>query len=423
LPAASDDSSAAIVAVTRTGGEFNAEARIAGHGPNVLSGHLDKWIASDNSFHLVHGGESELKPSFVITDVARSDASFDYVATPQFSVNANDTFQFTLRPNDDLVQDAALDQFRAAVYQRTGDGWSYVADITDPNADGIFSHTFADGGDYRIQFTLNDVTNGQAAAEVQIDSDHYFSTPVNDVVDIVPATGNIFSNDTLGDGDFSQHSWSFDGGLVDPDTGIVTVAGSYGNLVVEPDGDYTYTPHGTGGGLDTFSYTLTDSDGDYDTANLNISVGYTVNGLESAAPLLAASSYSFGGAEAADLPDFSIDSDGDGIPDALDTDDGFTLAHVEEGGDSFDLSDLLDVPEFSAQVLDQYLSFGENDAGHAVMQVASGADLNGDGIPDALQTLTFDNVSLLELQAYAGGSSDVEIIQKLLDNGNLRKDA
>ena len=415
--------------VTRTGGEFNAEAKIAGHGPNVLSGHLDKWIASDNSFHIVQGGDTSLKPSFLMTDVARSGQSFDYVATPQFAAGASDTFQFTLRPNDDLVQDVGQDTFRATVYQRSGDAWAEVATIADTNGDGVFTHTFEQDGDYRVHFQLNDVTEGQAEATVQLDSDHYFATPVNEVVDVVPATGNILANDDLGDGDFNQHRWSFDGGVLDADTGLVTVAGAHGTLVVEPDGDYTYTPHGTTGGQDSFSYTLTDADGDSDSALLNVSVALTVNdqtGGDTATATLAASAYSYGGAEPVDLPDFSVDSDGDGIPDALDTDignDGFTLAHVNEGGDSIDLSDMLDVPEFSAQVLDSYLSFGENDAGHAVLQVATGADLNGDGIPDSLQTIAFDNVSLLDLQAYAGGSSDVEIIQKLIDNGNLRKDA
>lgn len=111
------------------------------------------------------------------------------------------------------------------------------------------------------------------------------------------------------------------------------------------------------------------------------------------------------------------------IPEPAETDDGFTLAHVDDGGDSIDLGDMLDTEDFSAANLDNYLSFGQNDAGHAVMHVATGEDLNGDGVPDALQSITLDNVSLLDLQAYAGGDSDIQIIQKLLDNGNLRKDA
>ena len=58
---------------------------------------------------------------------------------------------------------------------------------------------------------------------------------------------DVLGNDDPGDGDFSQHTWAFDGGVVDPDTGLVTVTGDHGTLVVEPDGDYTYTPSGSTG--------------------------------------------------------------------------------------------------------------------------------------------------------------------------------
>lgn len=431
-PLAEDDDTVASVTITK--GEvtsFNGAARVMGAGEGSLSfeGRLGLaqnqgvWLLSDASFQ--SDVEGQLQGAFTITDKGQgSDPAF--VVTPNFNATTGQTFNFnvsTQLSGPDHQGDS--DRFIADVYRYVDGSWAQVATVA--GSGGQYSHTFDADGEYRIKFTVDDETAGGAWASATIDvvSDQYFTTviPLPDVVDIVPATGNIFSNDTPGDGDFSEHTWAFDDGVLDPETGIVTVAGTYGTLVVEPDGDYTYTPTGTGGGLDTFYYTLTDSDGDFDTASLTVSVDYTVNEPGASTSLLASSSYTFSGAEAADLPDFSIDSDGDGIPDALDTDDGFTLAHVDEGGDSFDLSDLLDVPEFSAQVLDQYLSFGENDAGHAVMQVASGADLNGDGIPDALQTLTFDNVSLLELQAYAGGSSDVEIIQKLLDNGNLRKDA
>lgn len=428
-PNATDDTAQASVTITKNAiTDFNGSARVMGAGEGAASfeGRLalphnqQVWLLSDASFQA--GLSGGFQGEFTITDQGQgSDPAF--VVTPNFTAQAGQTFSFNaLTQLGTSTQPAGVDAFTAEVYRLVDGAWVRQAAI--PGTEGVYSHTFAEDGEYRVKFTVDDETPGteRASATIDVGSDHFFSTvtPLPDVVDIVPATGNILSNDTLGDGDWSQHSWQFDGGVVDAETGWVTVAGSYGTLVVEPDGAYTYTPSGTAGGSDTFSYTLADSDGDLDAATLSVGVAYTVNDLSTLGDVddgasLSASGYTYAGAEAVDLPVFAADDDNDS--------DGFTLAHVDEGGDSIDLGDMLDVPEFSAQVLDPYLSFEQNDAGHAVMQVATGADLNGDGIPDALQSFTFDNVSLLDLQAYAGGSSDVEIIQKLLDNGNLRKDA
>ncbi|PWB30214.1 type I secretion target, partial [Pseudomonas sp. SDI] len=84
-------------------------------------------------------------------------------------------------------------------------------------------------------------------------------------------TGNVLSNDTQG----------ADRVTSGPIT-AGTFSGTYGTLVLAADGSYTYTLnpagqafydlHGGGNGIDTFSYTLTDADGDVSTANLVLNV-------------------------------------------------------------------------------------------------------------------------------------------------------
>ncbi|WP_101048797.1 retention module-containing protein [Macromonas nakdongensis] len=384
MPDAQDDADVAYVVVTREGGGFNSDVKIAGHGPDVLDGHQDRWIASDNSFHIVHGGEGSTKPSFLMTDVARSEASADYVATPRFTAGAADTFKFTLASNADLVQDAGQDLFKAEVYQYADGNWNHVGDVTDANGDGVYTHTFAADGDYRIQFQLNDVTDGQAEATVQLDTDHYFAGPITETVDTVAASGNILGNDAYGDG---AHQWAFAGGVLDADSGNVVVSGAYGTLTVEPDGDYIYQPHGSGGGTDHFEYTLTDADGDADRATLSIDVNHTV--IEH------------------DESDFDLDVQGHDDPSTL------------------DIGDLLDVDDHSAASLNQYITFGPDDDGRAVMSISAGPDINGDGIPDYQQNITLSGVDwddLLDyagLDAYLGEASDLAILQKLLDDGRL----
>ncbi|UVM23305.1 retention module-containing protein [Pseudomonas wadenswilerensis] len=96
-------------------------------------------------------------------------------------------------------------------------------------------------------------------------------------------TGNVLTNDVQG----------ADRIPAEPIT-AGTFAGTYGTLVLAADGSYTYTLnandpdfknlHGGGNGIETFTYTLKDADGDTSTANLVLNVSnlndpVTLNGL------------------------------------------------------------------------------------------------------------------------------------------------
>ncbi|AXA55083.1 retention module-containing protein [Pseudomonas thivervalensis] len=84
-------------------------------------------------------------------------------------------------------------------------------------------------------------------------------------------TGNVLTNDTQGADQVAS-------GPITPGT----FTGTYGTLVLNADGSYTYTLntadadfkglHGGGDGSETFTYTLTDADGDTSTANLVLQV-------------------------------------------------------------------------------------------------------------------------------------------------------
>ncbi|MCE6981923.1 hypothetical protein EI534_32175, partial [Pseudomonas frederiksbergensis] len=102
-------------------------------------------------------------------------------------------------------------------------------------------------------------------------------------------TGNVLSNDVQG----------ADRVPSGPIT-AGTFVGTYGTLVLAADGSYTYTLntadpdfiglYGDGNGIETFTYTLTDADGDVSSANLVLNVtnlndpvelnGLSINGGE-----------------------------------------------------------------------------------------------------------------------------------------------
>ncbi|MGE8190648.1 retention module-containing protein, partial [Pseudomonas sp. NPDC086278] len=92
---------------------------------------------------------------------------------------------------------------------------------------------------------------------------------------LLTLTGSVLPNDTQG----------ADRIATGPDSGPIiggTFTGTYGTLVLNPNGTYTYTLntsdpdfknlHGGGSGTETFTYTLTDSDGDTSTANLVLQI-------------------------------------------------------------------------------------------------------------------------------------------------------
>lgn len=92
------------------------------------------------------------------------------------------------------------------------------------------------------------------------------------------ASGNALDNDTLGaDRDVTVTNIvgpTAAAGAKDPDTGVITVAGEHGELVIQPTGEFTYI-RTNGEPLETteeFTYTITDADGDTSTAKITITI-------------------------------------------------------------------------------------------------------------------------------------------------------
>ena len=76
------------------------------------------------------------------------------------------------------------------------------------------------------------------------------------------------------DGLGSVKSVAFNGTSVDvPATGSISVTGQYGVLTIQADGTYSYLANKDNpDGVDTFTYVMSDNDGDLSTAELNITV-------------------------------------------------------------------------------------------------------------------------------------------------------
>ncbi|WP_347904677.1 retention module-containing protein [Pseudomonas purpurea] len=137
--------------------------------------------------------------------------------------------------------------------------------------------------------TATDTDGSTASGSLDVNVVDDLPTAVNDSnastasESLLTLTGNVLTNDVQGADRVP--------------TGPVTAGtftGTYGTLVLNANGTYTYTVHptdpaflalhGGGNGTETFAYTITDSDGDTSTANLVLNVhnnddSVTLNGL------------------------------------------------------------------------------------------------------------------------------------------------
>ncbi len=228
------------------------------------------------------------------TVVVNADGTITY--TPNADFNGDDTFSYTLSDlqggtdtatviitvnaiNDPPVANddtATTDEDNAAVIEVLAndtdrDGGTLTVDSTTAaangtvvvNPDGTITYTpNADfNGEDTFSYTLSDLQGGTDTATVIITVNAINDPPVaNDDTATTDednaAVIEVLANDT-----------DRDGGTLTVDS---TTAAANGTVVVNADGTITYTPNADFNGEDSFSYTLSDSQGGTDTATVII---------------------------------------------------------------------------------------------------------------------------------------------------------
>lgn len=142
------------------------------------------------------------------------------------------------------------------------------------NADGTFTYT-PNSGFYGIDsfdYVVNDGRGGSDMATVFVTVNQYIA-PNNDPVaqddNFQGNQSNDISGNLLSDNGFGADS-DVDGDILSVVAG--TVATANGNVTINADGTFVYTPNAGYYGNDSFSYTLRDSRGGLDTATVNLTI-------------------------------------------------------------------------------------------------------------------------------------------------------
>ncbi|MCB1957399.1 MAG: retention module-containing protein, partial [Rhodocyclaceae bacterium] len=134
------------------------------------------------------------------------------------------------------------------------------------NEDGTLSFTPADGVEGPVSFTYT-ISDGSSLVSATV-TVQVGDAPLDDQPLAVDDTGTTEAGQALTGNLASNDSPSLDGGNV----WAIASGPANGTVVVNPDGTYTYTPADGFLGTDSFTYTLTDANGDVSTATVTISV-------------------------------------------------------------------------------------------------------------------------------------------------------
>ncbi|MBT9599367.1 MAG: tandem-95 repeat protein, partial [Vitreoscilla sp.] len=275
LPVAANDTFAATEDTTLNG-NLGSNDTLSGDGGNTFAlgagpTHGTVVVNADGTFTYTPAANYNGPDSFTYTlidadgDVSTATVTLNVGSVDDLPVAANDTFAAT--------EDTALNGSLAGNDTLSGDGGNAFALGSGPahgtvvvNADGTFTYTPAANynGPDSFTYTLTDADGDVSTATVTLNVGSVDDLPVA-ANDTFAATEDTVLNGSLGAND----TLSGDGG----NAFALGTGPAHGTVVVNADGTFTYTPAANYNGPDSFTYTLTDADGDVSTATVTLNVG------------------------------------------------------------------------------------------------------------------------------------------------------
>ncbi|UIJ44857.1 Ig-like domain-containing protein [Sphingomonas cannabina] len=189
---------------------------------------------------------------------------------------------------DALANIGVLSDYRVVVQKWDGTQWTSIdgsgqitlLDLGLLDGNAVASEALGPG-EYRAFLTFEGTLGLGLLGSLSVTGTDSDFTDIASV-DPIPASGNVITDAGPG-GEVDVvspatvvHSVTVNGVTTDVTADGTTVTGQFGTLVINLDGSYTYTPHADAsaiGQAEQFQYTIRDSDGELETANLTITIG------------------------------------------------------------------------------------------------------------------------------------------------------
>ena len=207
-------------------------------------------------------------------------------AEVNFSVNANETSTVNIKAYNTSLS-SLFDGVKVTLYKQAANGvWQKVADSKDL---GLFNKFFLFSEANGLQVKSLDLGNYKVVAEdttlFGIFSGNKLSVTQNttttsgdlEVIKANSVSGNLMVDDVVPNGTTLTKLVSDTGVSVNVSaTGTTTLVGKYGSMLINADGSYTYTPNKdvkVVGQVDTFTYTITDKNGNASSAKVYVQIG------------------------------------------------------------------------------------------------------------------------------------------------------
>ncbi|WP_131108152.1 retention module-containing protein, partial [Pseudomonas sp. Sample_10] len=248
----------------------------------------------------VEGGELTVKEANLSNGSASSPSALTQNGT--FTINAPDGLSSLSIGGINVISGGVASGFPQSITTALGStltitGYNPATGVVSYSytLNGSETHTSGDGTTLSEHFTVvaGDSNGDTATGSLDVNITDDVPKAIDDDNGVASETqltlnGNVLTNDIQG---ADRVPVGENSGPITPGTFV----GTYGTLVLNANGTYTYTLntsdadfkalHGGGNGTETFTYVLTDADGDSSTANLVLNIhnnddGVTINGLD-----------------------------------------------------------------------------------------------------------------------------------------------
>ena len=206
--------------------------------------------------------------------------SFTYTVTDSFNTKETRTVTINVDAIDDAVDDSFITDEDTVLSADVSENDTFSAVATYVYDNNATNGTVSMNADGTFTYTPNSDFNGT-------DSFTYTVTDSNGEVETRTVSLNVGATDDAADDDFiTEEDTTLTADVSANDTFVTAVTyiyndnATHGTVSMNPDGTFEYEPNADYNGLDTFTYTVTDTQGASETRNVTVTISATTDAAD-----------------------------------------------------------------------------------------------------------------------------------------------